>query len=592
MTRVEQPAVSVVIKATALDAPYLEVMVPHMITEARFPFAERVVVVDRRVEYTGKYRDRPGADPDQLRDVLDRLVAKGSLDRVVEVDESPSVMTDVIARYFPSDVRSVPAYASTGGPIYPTLFGLETVATDHVIQMDCDVFFHAANDSWVRRGLDAMSADRSLWLMMSHPGPPAGPPGRSLAPANARRASWDGARSLWLFRTATTRYFLCDRRRLRGRLRAVRRRSDCAPLEVCITNAMARHSAYRGSTDGSRGWHLHAWSHASPFPELCARIAELVQAGRFPDLQKGNYDLRLDRAPDRAAWAALSVEKPESAVLAVASAVPKPSRRQPHWAPVGVVIPIRNRAPKMLARTLFSLAWQSEGPPAEIHVVSHGSSPDVDEAYEAVCAANGATLIRLGHPEEPWNKSLAVNTGLRAGSAQVPYVMSLDADMILHESFLSVVVDRLRAGPMFLLCMILDLPRTIRLANAPAALQRSFPQLRRMARPRGRHGTGAAQASSREFFHAVRGYDEDLAWWGAMDGDMVDRARAFGLPVKWIDDRTAMLHQWHPRKHAVLTDPAERSAARSAWWQNHNLVRQRNAAGLVQRNPARWGGAP
>jgi hypothetical protein len=437
-----------------------------------------------------------------------------------------------------------------------------------------------------------MSADRSLWLMMSHPGPPAGPPGRSLAPPNARRAKWDAARSLWLFRTATTRYFLCDRRRLRGRLSVVRQRSGCAPLEVCITRAMARHSAYRGSTDGSRGWHLHAWSHASPFPDRCARIAGLVESGFFPDLQKGNYDLRLDRAADRAAWEALSSEKTEHSAGAVSSsgcaAIVKPRS----FAPVGVVIPIRNRAPKMLARTLFSLAWQSEGPPIEIHVVSNGSSPDLDDSYEALCAANGATLIRVGHPEEPWNKSLAVNTGLRAGSAQVPFVMSLDADMILDPSFLSTVVDRLVVGPAFLLCMILDLPRSVRLANTPTALQRSLAKLRRMARPRGRHGTGAAQASTRDFFHAVRGYDEDLAWWGAMDGDMVTRARAFGLPAEWIDDRTAMLHQWHPRKHEILTDPAMRSAARSAWWHNHDLVRQRNAAGLVQRNPAQWGGAP
>jgi hypothetical protein len=80
--------------------------------------------------------------------------------------------------------------------------------------------------------------------------------------------------------------------------------------------------------------------------------------------------------------------------------------------------------------------------------------------------------------------------------------------------------------------------------------------------------------------------------WGAMDGDMVARARASGLAVEWIDNRTSMLHQWHPRKHSSLTSVSLREAAKRAWRDNHAMARIRNAKGLARRNPNAWGGAP
>jgi hypothetical protein len=49
-----------------------------------------------------------------------------------------------------------------------------------------------------------------------------------------------------------------------------------------------------------------------------------------------------------------------------------------------------------------------------------------------------------------------------------------------------------------------------------------------------------------------------------------------------------MLHQWHPRKDAILSRPEQIHQARRAWRYNHSLVRSR--AGLLLRNPRAWGG--
>jgi len=48
-----------------------------------------------------------------------------------------------------------------------------------------------------------------------------------------------------------------------------------------------------------------------------------------------------------------------------------------------------------------------------------------------------------------------------------------------------------------------------------------------------------------------------------------------------------MLHQWHPRKDAVLTNGEEIEQAKEAWIRNHKLVQARSSS--LQRNPNGWG---
>ncbi len=281
-------------------------MVRHMISQARYPFAERTIVVDRPSAFTGKYARRPRATHEELGRVLEQLLSEGVVDHVREVDTTRALVQEVKERYFSSDAYRVPNYATTGGPIYATLYGLESMSTDHVLQMDVDLFFYAdAGVSWVEQALQAMALDPQLWLMMTHPGSPAGPPGESLGPRNARRSTWDPAFGIWRFQNATTRYFLCDRRNLRHRLPFVPMSQGCAPLEQCMSQVLLQYGVFRGNLGDLRSWHLHAWHHGDPFPQWASSIARAVECGRFPAFQRGDYDLRLDRPRDRKEWGEL-----------------------------------------------------------------------------------------------------------------------------------------------------------------------------------------------------------------------------------------------------------------------------------------------
>lgn len=362
--------------------------------------------------------------------------------------------------------------------------------------------------------------------------------------------------------------------------------------------------------------HLHAWSHEAPFPQWAAAIRDAVEAGRFPASQRGDYDLRLDRPGPRREWQVLLGQAPSEPEarrprfrfrqrVSKAAAPPgglvvervaaarvdrEPPGEPGEPLPISVVLPIRDRGGSAVSNCLASLAWQRPGPPREVVVVSHGSQPAVEADLEALCRRWGARLLTFGGSDDSWNKPLALNVGLRATAREVPFCAVLDADIVLAPDALATVVGRLQADPPALvLCRILDLPERARIPDDPDALLRSYAALRGLTTPRPRHGTGALQAARRDFFFAVRGYDEDLLWWGAMDGDMVARARLSGLSVEWIDDRTSMLHQWHPRKHRALVRADQRQEARLHWRTNHDLSRKRLKAGLVARNPASWG---
>jgi hypothetical protein len=260
-----------------------------------------------------------------------------------------------------------------------------------------------------------------------------------------------------------------------------------------------------------------------------------------------------------------------------------------HGLPLAVVISVRNRAGQRVRNALRSLNWQTAGRPTQVLVVSHGSQPEVDRELSKLCAEEAATLIVVGDSSQPWNKPLALNTGIRATLPDVPFIMTMDADMILAPNFLGVVVERLsKEPPALVLCRIADLPPHHLLPCSCEQLLSAFDALRAVTQLRPRSASGGIQAARRGFFFDIKGYDEDLLWWGAMDGDLVNRARLMRLKIAWIEDRTVMLHQWHPRKHAALRGHREIEQAKRAWRYNHQLVQSRSR--LAQRNPHGWGG--
>jgi cellulose synthase/poly-beta-1,6-N-acetylglucosamine synthase-like glycosyltransferase len=264
---------------------------------------------------------------------------------------------------------------------------------------------------------------------------------------------------------------------------------------------------------------------------------------------------------------------------------------QPTIARLSVVIPVRNRAGSRVRNALASLHWQTAGRPARIILVSHGSRPEIDAELADLCRDGAAEFVALGTTSDPWCKPLALNHGIRRTPSDVPFVMTMDVDMILAPNLVRTVIDTLTRTPRALaLCQSTDLSASVSLPEEPKALREDFEELRAHGTLRPQTGIGGIQATTREFFFGVRGYDEDLIWWGAEDLDIAMRALNAGYRHRWITAETALLHQWHPKRHSVLERDVDRDAAASSWGRNHELVHAR--AFQLVRNPSSWGGLP
>jgi len=210
---------------------------------------------------------------------------------------------------------------------------------------------------------------------------------------------------------------------------------------------------------------------------------------------------------------------------------------------ISAVIPVRDRTGPRLDNCLRSLRWQ-ELDPAEFEIVitDFGSSPTHAEALRELAETHAATLVRVDE-RGVWNRARALNFGIQRATGK--YVFCTDADMIFAPNFVPTLlgVQARERDQAFVVCHCRDLPEHVE--EQPWSLE-DFPALLAQAPFRLKTGTGACQVARREFFERVRGYDEGFEFWGQEDNDMRYRAGRAGLREVWVQDQTAMLHQWHP----------------------------------------------
>jgi glycosyltransferase involved in cell wall biosynthesis len=260
---------------------------------------------------------------------------------------------------------------------------------------------------------------------------------------------------------------------------------------------------------------------------------------------------------------------------------------------LSAIIPIRNRSGTRLLNCLHSLRWQTDIDPqnVEILIVDYGSDIQHEMAIKQAAKIVQARVKRVGI-DGLWNRSRALNYGLRAAQGQ--YLFCTDVDMIFSPNFLSAMmnvhaqatslkksIDNTSSSIpsdsiVFSRCH--DLPESLPLQSYQVV---DYSNLLAQSTQRATQGTGACQSAHRTFFFEARGYDEAFQHWGAEDDDMRSRAIRYGLSPHWISPQASMLHQWHP------TTKNQRP-----WRKRWNQARLYLTRWKITKNTKSWGGAP
>lgn len=146
------------------------------------------------------------------------------------------------------------------------------------------------------------------------------------------------------------------------------------------------------------------------------------------------------------------------------------------------------------------------------------------------------------------NLSKLWNDGMVASSGE--FISIWNTDCIAKPNYVQTVLDTV-TNDNFLVC----LPRLT--TKATAALIRphniaswNFPHDYKYVGTRGACGMASF---SRKFFAKSKGFDERQVGLAGMDESIMKRAKLGGYEVVWIEDKTDIIHLWHPSRKPGVT---------------------------------------
>jgi glycosyltransferase involved in cell wall biosynthesis len=197
--------------------------------------------------------------------------------------------------------------------------------------------------------------------------------------------------------------------------------------------------------------------------------------------------------------------------------------------------------------------------PIEVIVSDYGSEDAV--AVKTAVERVGGRVVRTEAGSSFWNRSAALNAGVKAANAS--FVITTDADIFFSPNAYQAAYEALVKTPQSLqLVQCRDLPHTHGVEFFQQAISGGvavdFTKLKAASTLRPRWGMGGLAAFSQASFAALNGYEERMCLWGKEDNDFAKRFRLSGMPVRWLSDKDVnIFHVWHESSQAKASADEE-----------------------------------
>jgi hypothetical protein len=315
------PKVSLYIRASVRDAPFLAFSVPAIVRALDYPFGERVLYLDLPAALSGDYaretRINYTAALDSARRDVGDLVAGGWIDRVLEVEYAQPKRTLAATREYVRPAHRIGwrwTHDVRGAPLAGSFLEVADAArsgADYFVHSDADMIYHQRPGySWVAEGAERLATDPSLLYFRPHSGP-VGDDGE-VTIQNAGRFTVESTGHK-RFASFSNRNFMADPKRMlavgpyplvpigpiRFLKRAIRGKSPFACWEDMVARQMIETGLTGLESLARDAWSLHPLIRTDDWMKMWPRVLSMVEAGRLPEGQLGYYDIRPD------AWAPL-----------------------------------------------------------------------------------------------------------------------------------------------------------------------------------------------------------------------------------------------------------------------------------------------
>ncbi|MCC6426034.1 MAG: hypothetical protein IT435_04365 [Phycisphaerales bacterium] len=280
--------VSLLIKACAMDAPYLEEQVRHIVGQLVGPgdFAERLLLID---PHPGPFiRPHNDGSLDAVHAAASRLVSDGLLDRVRQSPADADSVSRINERWF--GAASVGSHSIEGIPVTPQVWAFDQVATRYVLQCDADVLIGRLDyrHDYLQEMVAACSAAEAVGVAFNIPHDPASGPRPYEAPAGGHKPE--------------VRCGLLDLQRLRSLLPLPNRLRDGIleqPWYRALHASQRQHGLRTLRGGDPRTFYLHPPNSLKVNADAVWQIRDLVEQGRVPASHHGRWDVE----PETAEWA-------------------------------------------------------------------------------------------------------------------------------------------------------------------------------------------------------------------------------------------------------------------------------------------------
>lgn len=244
-----------------------------------------------------------------------------------------------------------------------------------------------------------------------------------------------------------------------------------------------------------------------------------------------------------------------------------------------IIYPYRDRDEERVKRSLDSLAQQTDRS-FEVSFVDYGSKPDLAKNIEGLVQQYEFASYNYHAVEyQPWNKSRALNWVIR--SLEGGYCFVADIDMIFHPEFVQTAIELQKPGQVVYF-------KTGFLTREETAKSRDFEDYE-VDFYSNDQATGLSMFPV-EALRAVGGFDEFYHFWGAEDTDVHIRLRNNSTKVTFYEERSLMLHQWHPSYRSKESDRLSSLLQVTGIVQiNHRHMARAKEDKITQVNSGHWG---
>lgn len=243
---------------------------------------------------------------------------------------------------------------------------------------------------------------------------------------------------------------------------------------------------------------------------------------------------------------------------------------------ISVIIPVKDRSNERVQRCIDSVKEKVD----EVIVVDYGSKVPVKVKH--------AKTI-LYSDNEVFNKSHALNIGIKNGNKLNKYIMTMDCDIIVTNQIMDRIIKKVNESGHTKKRLFIINTNVRRIEEKDVGdWKKSEPWLSGSMRMNAySRANGGIQLFPRDWIFKIHGYDEELILWGGIDNDMYERAYVDGLEIN--DLNMPMYHQEHPKKELNLENEEEREAATYVRMEKIKYLETKiQKFGVIGKN--RWGG--